>query len=79
MTIDDVIALDGGLAPYRQNLQHRWQRVQALYNELKGDKSNLSKAMDWHLRYGLHFTGKKWSFCEWLPNATQVWLVGDFS
>ncbi|MBO4511514.1 MAG: alpha amylase C-terminal domain-containing protein [Victivallales bacterium] len=79
MTLDDVIFLDGGLAPYRQDLQHRWQKVQSLYSELKGNKSRLCEAMDWHLRYGLHFTGKNWSFCEWLPNATQVWLVGDFS
>lgn len=43
--------------------------------------SRLANVADWHLHYGLHFTASKaeWYFREWLPNATKVWLIGDFS
>ena len=71
---------DKELSPYLDILKAR-----RLHAEQKGQTlSNpptlfLTDACDWHLHYGLHRQRTGWSFCEWLPHATEAWLVGEFS
>ena len=32
-----------------------------------------------HNYFGLHREGRHWVFREWAPNATSMWLIGDFN
>ena len=46
------------------------------------DDPYLAPYADWasaHEYFGLHRTKRGWTFREWAPNATEMWLVGDFS
>ena len=69
---------DACLAPYRAEIEARSRRAFARAEELTGGKT----LADWansHHYFGLHRTEHGWVFREWAPNATGMWLVGDFS
>ena len=48
-------------------------------NQLTGGNTPLADWAAAHEYYGLHRTRRGWVFREWAPNATSMWLVGDFS
>ncbi|MBP5790921.1 MAG: alpha amylase C-terminal domain-containing protein [Kiritimatiellae bacterium] len=69
---------DPYLKPYEGAIRGRAAHAFARAKELAGEQ----KFSDWasaHEYYGLHRTKKGWMFREWAPNATSMWLVGDFS
>lgn len=73
---------DPWLAPYADVIEQRAQRAQDTAQRLTGGNSDpqaLANFASAHEYYGLHHTPKGWIFREWAPNATQIWLVGDFS
>lgn len=69
---------DAYLAPYRDAIEGRSRRAFARADELTGGGS-LSDWANAHRYFGLHRTARGWVFREWAPNATSMWLVGDFS
>lgn len=74
----DIIHCDPMLEPFRAAIERRTERVCALMKRLSGDV----RISDWasaHEYYGLHRVRGGWVFREWAPNATAMWLVGDFS
>jgi len=69
---------DEYLRPYESAIRGRADHAKARARELAGSQS----LADWasaHEYFGLHKRNGKWSFREWAPNATSMWLVGDFS
>jgi len=69
---------DPMLAPFRGVLSRRARKARELAARLTGGRP----LADWaaaHEYYGLHRARDGWTFREWAPNATGVWLVGDFS
>lgn len=73
---------DPWLAPYRDVIEGRAARAQSVATRLASGSDNpkdLANFASAHEFYGLHRTEKGWIFREWAPNATQIWLVGDFS
>ena len=70
---------DGMLAPYEGAIRGRAQHAHARANELTGGKMSLAEWASAHEYYGLHKTPEGWVFREWAPNATSMWLVGDFT
>ncbi|MBR0457822.1 MAG: alpha amylase C-terminal domain-containing protein [Victivallales bacterium] len=71
---------DAGLGPYAEILSWRASRVAELRKSVLGKHYRLTAAADWHRHYGLHISPYgNWVFREWLPNATEAWLVGEFS
>jgi len=58
----------------RGRADHAYQRARELAGS--DDIANWASA---HEFYGLHHVGNQWIFREWAPNATSMWLVGDFS
>ena len=70
---------DPWLAPYRDTIEHRARRVDERERELSCVPGSLAEFANAHEFYGLHFRGDTWVFREWAPNATTMWLVGDFS
>ena len=69
---------DPWLEPYREAIEGRTAHAKRLAKRLAG-KQRLSDWASAHEYYGLHRTPKGWVFREWAPNATAIWLVGDFS
>lgn len=70
---------DPYLHPYLGQLHHRADHVNYIENRLTGGHITLDKFSNAHEYYGLHFRAGKWIFREWAPNATAIYLVGDFS
>ena len=56
--------------------KHAVDKINELTN--KG-KTTLSEFASGYLYFGLHRTEKGWVIREWAPNATEIYLVGDFN
>ena len=41
--------------------------------------TRLSDSCNSYLYYGLHRTNEGWVFREWAPNATAIYLLGEFN
>ncbi len=73
---------DPWLAPYADVIKQRSQRAKDVAKRLTGgdpEPQALANFASAHEYYGLHRMKTEWVFREWAPNATQIWLVGDFS
>lgn len=70
---------DPWLSPFKDQLQQRIDHIQYTENRLTGGTMSLDDFANAHEYYGLHFRDGKWIFREWAPNATAIYLVGDFS
>ena len=74
-----LVKCDPWLEPYNDAIQGRYDHVRYKLNELTGGKKSLSDIADGHLYFGLHRTARGWVFREWAPNATDIYLIGDFN
>ena len=79
-TVLRLLQRDPWLRPYASVIEqrhayakHRRARI------IRGQHRTLPEAADAHLRYGLHLNEQGWTAREWAPNATQMFLVGDFT
>lgn len=73
---------DPWLAPYADLVERRARRAEETAARLtSGSRSakDLVTFASAHEYYGLHRDRRGWVFREWAPNASQIWLVGDFS
>lgn len=70
---------DAFLRDYMPVIKARADKTAAMYRRLCGKNDNLDEFASAHEFYGLHRIGKGWVFREYAPNATGIWLVGDFS
>lgn len=70
---------DPYLMPFKEAIDARMERIRATLEYFSRDGS-LSAGVNNHLYYGLHRTEDGgWVFREWAPNATRIYLVGDFN
>jgi 1,4-alpha-glucan branching enzyme len=74
-----IVKSDPWLEPYNDAIQGRYDYVLRKLDELTGGKKTLSDFSDGHLYFGLHKTAKNWFFREWAPNATEIYLIGEFT
>jgi 1,4-alpha-glucan branching enzyme len=70
---------DPYLKPYEKIIQRRVDKVRERERLLTGGEMDLTDFASGHEYFGLHLNGNEWIFREWAPNATAVYLVGDFS
>ena len=70
---------DPWLEPFKNKLQQRKDHIRYMEERLTGGNMTLDKFANAHEYFGLHFRDGKWIFREWAPNATAIYLVGDFS
>ena len=71
---------DEYLKPFEAAVRGRSEHAYARAMELTQGKSSLADWASAHEYYGLHKKPRSgWTFREWAPNATSMWLVGDFS
>ena len=75
-----LIKNDKYLAEYAEAINGRHQSALNKISELtQGGKTTLSDFATGYLYFGLHKEGKNWILREWAPNATRLFLVGDFN
>ena len=70
---------DSWLEPYANIINDRHRKILNKVEDIKADFGSLEEFALAHEYYGLHLTNKGWVFREWAPNATQIFLIGDFS
>ena len=74
-----IVKNDPWLEPFEGAIQGRHDHVLRKLHELTAGKKPLSEFADGHLYFGLHKTEKGWVIREWAPNATAIYLIGDFN
>lgn len=74
-----IIATDPYLKPYSNAIQGRYDYFRSMETKLTGDKKSLSDFSSGYLYFGLHHLSEGWIFREWAPNATAIFLIGDFN
>lgn len=74
-----IIENDPWLQPYSEVIERRYNRALLKKKELVGQQKNLIDFANGHLYFGLHRTANGWIMREWMPHATEVFLVGDFN
>ncbi|GAB6909504.1 alpha amylase C-terminal domain-containing protein [Desulfosarcina cetonica] len=77
--MDRLIRADSFLEPYRDALVRRIDHIQAMRARITEGRVDLLDLAAGHEYFGLHRTAGGWTFREWAPNATAIYLVGDFS
>ncbi|MDE6438768.1 MAG: 1,4-alpha-glucan-branching enzyme, partial [Muribaculaceae bacterium] len=70
---------DPWLEPYRDAIDGRHQDVIRKEAELISHSNTLKDFANAYQYFGLHRQGDWWVFREWAPNATAIYLVGDFN
>jgi 1,4-alpha-glucan branching enzyme len=70
---------DPWLAQYSLQLDYRKSLYESRLDEINSRWGNLSGFASGHLYFGLHREDNQWVFREWAPNATAIYLVGEFS
>ncbi len=74
-----IYETDPWLEPFKPVIEARSGRLEAEIAQIKGDHARLADGVNNHLYYGLHKTEDGWVFREWAPNASRIWLIGDFN
>ena len=78
MSNKTLVDLDQWLAPHKSTIQAREKYISSKLKTVLSGKAPAEFAMGF-LHFGLHKTDVGWTFREWAPNATRMFLVGDFS
>lgn len=76
-----LVKNDQWLEPYEDAIRGRHDHAVWMINRLTDNgKSSLSDFATGYLYYGLHRTTRGgWVLREWAPNATEIYLIGDFN
>ena len=74
-----IIENDPWLTPYKDAIEGRHDHALWRESQLTGGKVSLKDFASGYLYYGLQRTADGWTFREWAPNATEIFLIGDFS
>ena len=75
-----LVANDPYLEPFEPAICGRHDHALWKIGQLTNNgKSTLSDFATGYLYYGLHKMARGWVFREWAPNATDIYLVGDFN
>jgi 1,4-alpha-glucan branching enzyme len=75
---EQLSVADPWLSPFHADLQERLGHTIAYAHKLFGAGS-IEEFANGHQHFGLHKTDTGWVLREWAPNATKIYLLGDFS
>ena len=79
MEILPIVKSDPYLSPYAEAIWGRYEYVRHMEKKLTGGTQTLADFASGYLYFGLHKTAGGWVFREWAPNATAIYLIGDFN
>ena len=75
-----LVKHDPWLEPYKDAIIGRHEYALSKLSQLTNNgKQSLSDFASGYLYFGLHKNSKGWVFREWAPNATNIYLIGDFN
>ena len=76
-----IIQEDPWLEPYAHDVNERLARYKKALNEIESAAGSLLNFANGHQYYGIHFDAKQngWFYREWAPNASKLYLTGDFN
>ena len=75
-----IVAHDHYLEPYEDAIKGRHNHAEWKIDQLtQHGKQSLSDFANGYEYFGLHKIRGGWVFREWAPNATDIYLVGDFN
>ena len=75
-----IVNNDIYLEPYEDAIRGRHEHILWKLNILtQNGKISLSDFANGYKYFGLHKISNEWVFREWAPNATAIYLVGDFN
>ena len=75
-----LVRNDSWLEPFEGAIRGRHDHALWKIGQLtRNGKQTLSQFASGHLYFGLHKLAKGWVFREWAPNATDIYLIGDFN
>ncbi len=75
----NIIKNDSYLQAYEGAIEGRYNYALEKEKELIGSAKNLADFASGYLYFGLHRTKKGWVFREFAPNASNIYLIGDFN
>ena len=79
MASKKIYVTDPYLQPFKGAIDARHRRILECRERFSKDGS-LSDGINNHLWYGLHRESDgSWVFREWAPNATRIYLIGEFN
>lgn len=74
-----IYETDPYLAPYKEAIEKRHERILEERDKIALNGS-LADGLNNHLYYGLHRDADGgWVFREWAPNASRIYLIGEFN
>lgn len=74
-----IYETDPYLAPYKEAIEKRHERILEERDKIALNGS-LVDGLNNHLYYGLHRDADgSWVFREWAPNASRIYLIGEFN
>lgn len=75
-----IYETDSWLEPWSGIIDSRHRNIKFRFNSIADSKGRLSPRINNYLYYGLHRTDDgNWVFREYAPNATRMWMIGDFN
>ena len=74
-----LIRNDSGLQDFADAINGRHEQAVRKMAELTNGTNNLSEFASGYLYFGLHKTEDGYVLREWAPNATEIYVVGDFN
>lgn len=76
----DIVKRDPWLEPYNNVISNRYNNFVHKEKELTNNGAKtLSEFASGHNYYGLHKSSDEWILREWAPNASNIFLIGDFN
>ncbi len=78
MNTPEIVAHDPWLNPFEEDIKQRIQHYLNKHQELIQYFSNFDNISKAHYFFGTHLIGDNYVMREWAPNATKIYLVGDF-
>ncbi len=79
MKILPIVKSDPYLEPYAEAIYGRYEYSKYVEERITGGNQSLSDFATGYLYFGLHKVSEGWVFREWAPNATAIYLIGDFN
>ena len=75
-----LVKNDPYLEPYEDAIRGRHEHALWKLGQLtQNGKKTLNDFANGYDYFGLHKTARGWVFREWAPNATEIYLIGDFN
>lgn len=74
-----IVKSDPFLEPYSMAIQGRYEYALEVEKRLLSETRSLSDFATGYMYFGLHRLTDGWVFREWAPNATAIFLIGDFN